>query len=93
MPAIRFEKIVVPAERDQIVARSLRNQPSAYPGSRKPVAERRPEDGAQAAPGRGRSIVVNWLDRLVERRMEKVERDIARIRKKSDGKNDAARPR
>ena len=75
MPAISFEKIV-PSERDQLVTRSL-SQTSGQPGQK---LTRKP---ARTALDRGRGVVVNWLDRLVERRMEKVERDIARIRKKA----------
>lgn len=70
MPAISFEKIVVP--QDQLMTRSL-NQQTGLAGQ--PIK-------SGTAMNRGRGIVINWLDRLVERRMEKVERDIARIRKK-----------
>ena len=75
MPAISFEKIA-PSERDQLVTRAL----SQSPGLSGQKLTRQP---AATAPDRGRGVVVNWLDRLVERRMEKVERDIARIRKKA----------
>ena len=80
MPAISFEKIV-PSERDLLVTRSL-SHPSGHSASGLPGQKltRKPE---ATALDRGRGVVVNWLDRLVERRMEKVERDIARIRKKA----------
>jgi hypothetical protein len=78
MPAISFEKIV-PVERDLAVNRSMNHQTSGLAGQK--LARKAPG----TTLGRGRGIVINWLDRLVERRMEKVERDIARIRKKSAG--------
>lgn len=52
----------------------------------KPVLKRKIEASSDSAaeedstmPRRG--VVINWLDRLVERRIEKVERDIERLAK------------
>ncbi len=94
MPAISFEKIIVPAERDIIMTRSSNYQALNNPTLSRQTLNQASTQQASGLPGqkltrksattlgRGRGIVVNWLDRLVERRMEKVERDIARIRKK-----------
>lgn len=72
MPAFSFEKIAPPVQGDRAVDRLLK-QP----------ADRRSESATRddsAGPKR-RGIVVNWLDRLVEKRIEKVERDIERVSK------------
>lgn len=72
MPAFSFEKIAPPAQGDQTVDRLLKQ----------PVDQSRDSaavDDSSEPKRRGR--VINWLDRLVEKRIEKVERDIERVNK------------
>ena len=46
----------------------------------KPPVDMRSDSATDAdSPTEKRGKVVNWLDRLVERRIEKVERDIERV--------------
>ena len=46
----------------------------------KQTADTRSDSAAEAdSPVEKRGKVINWLDRLVERRIEKVERDIERV--------------
>lgn len=72
MPAFSFEKIAPPVQGDRTVDRLLKQ-----PADQRSDAVVR-DDSAE--PKR-RGIVVNWLDRLVEKRIEKVERDIERVSK------------
>lgn len=85
MPAISFEKISGP-ERGQAAISGFSHQTLSQQTMNQSTSSLAGQQ-IKTATGRtrGRGIVINWLDRLVERRMEKVERDIARIRKKSAG--------
>jgi len=72
MPAFSFEKISAPLHGASTVDQQVLKQTV---DSRSDSAT----DGDSKTEKRG--IVINWLDRLVERRIEKVERDIERVAK------------
>ena len=72
MPAFSFEKISAP-----LYGASTVDQPVL-----KQTIEPRSDSATDRdSKSEKRGIVINWLDRLVERRIEKVERDIERVAK------------
>ncbi len=72
MPAFSFEKIPAPVYGVKTVDTSVLKQQHA---------DTRNDSAVRKDSPRKRGMVINWLDRLVERRIEKVERDIERASK------------